>query len=122
MRKGDGLRPSLLWPAFLLVAISCSHPASGEKPAPSSVNLPSPEPGQARWKTPPAAYLAERNLCIDRELARRDLNEFGDPKGTTYPHGTPQGVASTVDRYRYILGHRPDIATTCTRAPNEPEP
>lgn len=104
----------------LFVAFACSH-APAER-APAAVNLPSPEPGQAKWKTPPAAYLAERNLCIDRELARRDLNEFGDARGTTYAHGAPQGVAAAANRYEYVLRRRPDIATTCTRAPAEPEP
>ena len=113
-----------MWFVLLLLAAgagACSHAPA--ETGPGGVNLPSPSAsGQPRWKAPPAAYLAQRNLCIDRELARRDLNEFGDAKGTTYAQGAPQGVAAAANRYEYVLRRRPDIATVCTRSPAEPEP
>ncbi len=123
MTSGGAFFRSVFTIPLLVLGISaCSHAASSGEQAPAAVNLPSPEPGQAKWKAPSAAYLAERNLCIDRELARRDLNEFGDARGTTYTQGAPEGVTTTLDRYNYVLRHQPDIAITCTRAPAEPEP
>ncbi len=107
----------------LALLMACAHEQRGPKPAPIAVSLPSPgapmePPG---WKTPPGAYGPERNRCIDRELARRGLNEFGDPKGTTYSDGAPLGVTKATDRYDYVLRHRRDIAIACTRALGEPE-
>jgi hypothetical protein len=126
---GAGFSRRLLGTALLVVMSACSHggpggspPEPGGEPSPGSVSLPSPGVDQPRWKTPPAAYLAERNRCIDRELARRDLNEFGDAKGTTYAQGMPQGVTTTLDRYNHVLRHRPEIAVTCTRSPADAEP
>jgi hypothetical protein len=107
---------------------ACSHAAPAGSQAepkvqsPGSVSLPSPGVDQPRWKTPPGAYLAERNLCIDRELVRRHLNEFGDARGTKYAQGAPQGVTTNLDRYNYVLRHRPEIAVTCTRSAADPEP
>ena len=74
------------------------------------------------WQSPPGAYLAERNRCIDRELARRNLNQLGDPEGTSYPADSPLlRLTDTAERYEYVMQRRRDIATACTRAPGEPE-
>lgn len=116
-------RVDLLWLlALCLVAAGCSHAQPRGDPARAAVSLPSHDVSQVKWKTPPAAYVMERNLCIDRELTRRDLNEFGDAVGTTYARGAPQGVTTTTDRYKYVLRRRPDIAIACTRSPDEAEP
>jgi len=108
---------------LLALMTSCAHEQVGPEPAPSAVSLPSSAAGptEPRWKMPPGAQALERNRCIDRELARLDLNEFGDPKGTTYREGTPLGVTTGLDRHAYVLRHRPDIAVNCTRAPSEQE-
>ena len=104
------------------VSIACSHPRKAASDlSPSAISLPSPGIDQVRWMTPVAAYVGERNLCIERELARRDLNEFGDPLGTTYVGSGPPGVTTTVGRYNYVLRRRPDIAVACTKLPNEVE-
>jgi len=122
MRGGVGRPAALLRRvALICAACACSHAQTPSDSARSAVSLPSPGVDQARWKSPAGAYLAERNLCIDRELARRNLNEFGEAWGTTYARGAPQGVATTADRYNYVLKRRPDIATTCTKLPDEPE-
>jgi hypothetical protein len=122
MASGVGSLPKLFGAAWLIAGTAaCSHATPGSDPARASVSLPSPGPGQPSWKSPPAAYLTERNLCIDRELARRNLNEFGDPRGTTYAKDQPQGISTTLDRYNYVLRHRPDIAVNCTRSPDEQE-
>jgi len=71
---------------------------------------------------PASAYLAERNRCIDRELGRRKLNQFGDPEGTTYPGGSPLlSLTRPMDRHEYVMQRRRDIATHCTKALGEPE-
>jgi hypothetical protein len=62
-----------------------------------------------------------RSRCIERELARRDLNEFGDPIGTTYAGSGPPGVATSVGRYNYVLKRRPDIGAACTKVLDEVE-
>jgi hypothetical protein len=107
------------------LAMACAR-SPGPEATPNSVSLPreakvfDDAPG---WRTPPAAYRAERNRCIDRELATRKLNAYGDPEGTSYPGGSPDlSVARGMDRYDYVLRHRRDIAVRCTRAPGEPEP
>lgn len=101
---------------------ACSHvKKSAGDSAPTAVSLPSRGVDQVRWMTPLAAYVGERNLCIERELARRDLNEFGDPLGTTYTGSGPPGVTTTVGRYSYVLKRRPDIAAACMKVPDEVE-
>lgn len=107
--------------AVTVLAIACGH-GSREVPAssPTGISLPSPgtPPG---FRVPPSARLSERDLCVDRQLNSRQLNAFGDPEGTTYPEGQPLGVRKAADRYEYVLKRHPDIASSCTRAPNEPE-
>ncbi len=108
--------------AVVCALTACSHAwRSASDSAPTTVSLPSPGVDRARWMTPLAAYVGERNLCIERELARRDLNEFGDPLGTTYTGSGPPGVTTTMARYRYVLKRRRDIAAACTKMPGEVE-
>jgi hypothetical protein len=115
---------SVILPMIALALLTaCAHEQRGPEPAPIAVSLPSPAMGPMEapgWKTPLGAYGPERNRCIDRELARRDLNEFGDPKGTMYPEGAPLGVTKGTDRYEFVVRHRPDIGVTCTRPLGEP--
>jgi hypothetical protein len=106
--------------ATLLLA--CASSAPTRPPAPSAVSL----PREARageptgFELPPSAALGERNRCIDRQLAVMDLNEYGDPQGTTYADGSPLEVSRGGDRYDYVLRHRRDVAVRCSRAPFEP--
>ncbi|NUP98983.1 MAG: hypothetical protein HUU35_03900 [Armatimonadetes bacterium] len=48
---------------------------------------------------------------LDLWLRSHDLNEYGDPRGTTYPNGNPLTDADgrTVDRYDYILERHPEL-------------
>lgn len=111
--------------AAALAVAACSH--AGGEPARNTVALPRAtgvgpdQPGG--WQTSPAAYVGERNRCVDRELGARQLNEFGDPEGTTYPGGSPLlGLTGrAADRYEYVMRHRPEIGSTCSRAPGEPQ-
>lgn len=117
------IRPALL-AAAALAGAACSH-TDADRPARNSVALPRSagmgldEPGG--WQASPGGYVGERNRCVDRELDRLQLNEFGDPPGTTYEGGSPLlGVRGRVpDRYEYVMRHRPDIGSACSRAPLE---
>jgi hypothetical protein len=80
-------------------------PAS-EQPASTS---PSPPPATA--SAPPPAQSAESvKACLDRELAARGLNAYGDPEGTTYPNGPP---ADEGGRVLYVAGRNPEIRAAC---------
>jgi len=106
-----------------LLAAGCAHRT--EAPAQGAQSLPGRTGGPYTtddWQLSSSGMVAERNRCIDRELAARDLNEFGDPQGTTYEGGSPLlGLTGrAADRYDYVMHRRPEIGTACTRAPGEP--
>ena len=66
---------------------------------------------------PPPAPPAQG--CLDRELAARHLNEFGDPEGTMYTGGTPlfdEKTGKRTDRAEYVFSRHPDIRGTCSDA------
>jgi hypothetical protein len=110
-----------------ILAAGCAGAPRGEPAGPSSVALPRPSSlaadNQPGFAIPIGAQLSERNRCIDRELAQRQLNDFGDPEGTTYQGGSPLlGVTGRAgDRYEYVLSHHPEIGVSCTQALGEPE-
>ncbi len=98
--------------AFALLLSAC---AQGEKPSPSMVEKSpqavekSPSAGE---KPPPPAGKS----CIDRELEKRGLNQFGDPPDTMYAGGTPlfdEATGKRTDRDEYVRAHHPDIAKAC---------
>jgi hypothetical protein len=110
-----------------ILAAGCAGGPRPPPPAPSAVSLPrssslAPD-SQPGYAIPIGAQLSERNRCIDRELAQRRLNDFGDPDGTTYQGGSPLlGVTGRAgDRYQYVLSHHPEIGVNCTQALGEPE-
>lgn len=89
------LRATIGW---LFVAASCSraHP-----PAPP---------------VPPPGATAATQSCLDAELARRGLNEYGDPPGTMYAGGTPlfdESTGKRTDREAYVFAQHPEIARAC---------
>jgi hypothetical protein len=54
--------------------------------------------------------------CIDKELEKRGLNEFGDAKGTMYPGGTPlfhEATGKTTTREEYLQQKHPEISAAC---------
>ena len=72
-----------------------------------------PAPKQAPTAT---AQPAAGASCIDRELAAKGLNEFGDPPGTVYAGGTPlfdEKTGRSTPREQYVLGRHPEIARAC---------
>lgn len=59
----------------------------------------------------PAPQSSEAAIaCIDRELAARGLNAYGDPQGTTYPGGPP---AEEGGRALYVAGRNGEIRAAC---------
>ena len=59
---------------------------------------------------------APQPSCLDRELAARHLNEFGDPEGTMYTGGTPlfdEKSGKRTDRAEYVFSRHPDIGRVC---------
>jgi hypothetical protein len=73
--------------------------------------------GCTRQQPPPAQAAEEPQSCLDRELAARGLNQFGDPPATVYTGGTPlmdEKSGKTTDRATYVFSRHPDIARVCT--------
>lgn len=63
-----------------------------------------------------APATAPQGSCLDRELAAKGLNSFGDPEGTMYAGGTPlfdERTGRTISREQYVAARRPDIARAC---------
>lgn len=49
---------------------------------------------------------------IDRWIKEKNLNRYGDPKGTVYAGGTPlfdERTGRSRDRYEYILERHPEL-------------
>jgi hypothetical protein len=103
----------------------CSHVPGPEAP-PNSLTLPragsASSPDQPPVAAPIAggAFIGERRQCIDLELARRGLNEWGDPLGTIYPAGSPAYklvARNALNRYAFVLQQHGDIGTVCSVLP-----
>jgi hypothetical protein len=63
----------------------------------------------------PAPPAPEKS-CLDREIEKRGLNEYGDAKGTMYPGGTPlfhENTGKMTAREDYIREKHPEIASAC---------
>ncbi len=117
---------ALLLAGVLMAGASCAH--GGEDGPSSAAVLPravegSPDQPPTQPVIPGSVVLGERRRCMDLELQRRGLNQYGDPFGTTYPTGSPLVNAvsgTTEDRYDYVTRRLPDIGTRCSRAAYEP--
>ncbi len=110
--------------ALAVVAAGCAGERPAQDPAPTAISLPAPwlDPVFFREsQMPTSGRVSERARCIDAEVERRELNSFGDPRGTVYAEGAPVGVKTTSDRYRYILQRNPGIGTLCSKAIGEPD-
>lgn len=106
------------------LVVACAHRSESDQPAQGAVTLPRRTGGPYQteeWQLSSGGIFGERNRCVDRELAARNLNEFGDPQGTTYDGGSPLlGLTGrAADRYEYVMRHQPDIGTACSRVPLE---
>ena len=61
-----------------------------------------------------------RESCIDRYLADRGLNPYGDPPGRMYPGGTPlfdERTGALEDRLEHVMKKHPDARRLCGGAP-----
>jgi len=66
-----------------------------------------------RQEAPPPAPAAS---CLDRQLAAKRLNPFGDPEGTMYAGGSPlfdEKTGRSTPREQYVFAKHPDIARAC---------
>jgi hypothetical protein len=91
--------------ATLLALLFACQPATTEPPKAS--------------ETQPAARPQGPEACIDQQLAKRNLDQFGGDQGTMYPGGTPLFQESTgkrLDRTQYVYAHHPEIAALCAGA------
>jgi hypothetical protein len=70
---------------------------SAEAPAAAAPPAAPPSPDAAR-------------ACVDRELAARGLNAYGDPADTAYPNGPP---ADEAGRILYVAGRNAEIRKAC---------
>jgi len=62
-----------------------------------------PQPGQAQ-------------SCLDRQLAAKGLNPFGDPTDMMYAGGSPlfnEKTGESTPREQYVYSRHPDIARAC---------
>ena len=67
---------------------------------------------------PREAPPAPAQSCLDAQLAKRGLNQYGDPPDTMYPGGTPlfdERTGKRTDREAYVFAKHPDIARACGR-------
>jgi hypothetical protein len=113
--------------ATLLAAACADGNAAASRPDAGS--RPSAQPGSrpgAKLACAPAAAPNDAGAnpecaaCVDRALATRGLNQFGDPLGTMYTGGTPlfdERTGKTTDRIEYVLSHQPTIAAACGAVP-----
>jgi len=79
------------------------HAASGEQAAAQPAAPPQP-PAQ------PALNPEAIRACVDRELAARSLNAYGDPQGTRYDERPPVDEGG---RVLYVASRNPAIRAVC---------
>ena len=70
--------------------------------------------------TPPAPAAAGQDAqtlsCVERWLAARELNQYGDPVGTMYTGGTPlfdERTGQTTDRLEHLVRKHPQLQQAC---------
>jgi hypothetical protein len=59
---------------------------------------------------------AQTVSCIERWLAQRELNQYGDPAGTLYTGGTPlfdERTGQTTERVDYLVRKHPELQQAC---------
>jgi hypothetical protein len=80
--------------------------------------LASCKPQTAATAAPEPALAAPGASCLDRQIAARGLNEFGDPPGTMYAGGTPlfnEASGKRTTREEYVLARHPELARACEK-------
>jgi hypothetical protein len=105
----------------LVFACQACHSAPGATPPgaaepatkPDATRLPQGTATQDPQAPPPPAPPAS---CLDRELSKRGLDQFGGPPGTMYAGGTPlfnEMTGKRTFREEYVYANHPDIAAAC---------
>lgn len=97
-------------PASTVPAAAQTAPAA--EGAPRATDGAVPAAAEQPVEAAPAAALspAEIRACVDRELVARELNAYGDPKGTVYNSGTP---VDEYGRILYVASRNPGIRYAC---------
>ena len=100
--------------ATLLALLFACQPAATEPPKASET---------PKVETPKVSETPKQpqgpEACIDQQLAKRNLDQFGGEQGTMYPGGTPLFQESTgkrTGRAEYVYAHHADIAALCAGA------
>ncbi len=74
--------------------------------------------GCATARTPPAPRRtdAEVGACVERLIAARGLNRYGDRPDVMYPGGTPlfdEATGESVDWLAYMRRRHPELVAPC---------
>jgi len=69
-----------------------------------------PQPAAAQPPAQPAVNPEAIRACVDKELAARSLNAYGDPQGTRYDGGPPVDEGG---RVLYVASRNPAIRAVC---------
>jgi hypothetical protein len=85
---------------------------ASEPPAPPPA---APAPPERTGESVSASREAEE-ACVDKWLAERKLDPYGNPEGTMYAGGTPlfnERTGETVDRLDYVYRRQPLARAAC---------
>jgi hypothetical protein len=82
------------------------------KATPTPVPEATPAPGGTRL----SATKEAEEACVDKWLAERNLDRYGNPQGTMYAGGTPlfdERTGETIDRLTYVYKRQPLAREAC---------
>lgn len=95
-------------------------PTPGPPAAPAASPAPTPMPSPAETPSPGGTRLSAsreaEEACVDKWLAERRLDRYGNPEGTMYAGGTPlfnERTGEQVDRLAYVYKLQPLAQATC---------
>jgi hypothetical protein len=102
-------------------AAAAATPNQAATPTPSAMPTPTPEgprpPAAADGPgTRLSASRAAEEECVDKWLAGRGLDRYGNPRGTMYAGGTPlfdERTGEHVDRLAYVYKRQPLAREAC---------
>ena len=98
------------------------RPAATPAPAPPAKTSAPPAPPPAAGAPPEpsgervSASREAEEACVDKWLAERKLDPYGNPEGTMYAGGTPlfnERTGETVDRLDYVYKRQPLARAAC---------
>jgi len=83
---------------------------AAEKPAEAAPTAAAEKPAAVAKPAPPPASPEAIRACVDRELAARGLNAYGDPQGTRYEDRPPVDEGG---RILYVASRSAEIRVAC---------